>query len=88
MPDSDAKYVQRLSSVLRKRDVEELRDFLKQEAAQRDPEHVAEVDAIPNHDLETRMHKMILARPDLADLHADARRWLRENSVRVGDLEL
>ena len=81
MADMDAGYVQRLTYVLRKRDVDELRKFLKHEAAAREPERIAEVEAIPDHDLEMRMHKMILARPDLGDLHADARRWLREKAT-------
>lgn len=84
MTDTDAGYVQRLSYVLRKRDVDELREFLKHEAAAREPERVTEIEAIPYHDLETRLHKMILARPDLGDLHADARRWLREKTALSG----
>jgi hypothetical protein len=84
MADADTGYVQRLSYVLRKRDVDALREFLKQEAVVREPERALEIESIPNHELETRMHKMILARPDLGDLHADARRWLRENTAPIG----
>jgi hypothetical protein len=87
MAELDSGYVRRLSYVLRKRDVDELREFLKQEAAMRDPTRVAEIEEITDHNLEFRMHKMILARPDLADMHADARRWLHENEQSVAGME-
>jgi len=86
MSDSDTVYLTGFISVLRKRDVVELREFLKQEAALRDPARVAEIESMPDEDLETRMYKMILARPELRDLHPDARRWLRDHGkdVRFG----
>ncbi len=83
MINPDAGYVKRLAYVLRKRDVEELREFLRHEANLREPERAGEIDEIAGHDLEVRMHKMILSRGDLADMHADARRWLREHDVEV-----
>jgi hypothetical protein len=76
MADTDTIYTANLSAVLRKRDTAALRDFLKAEACGRDPDRVDEIDEIAKTDLEVRMYKMILSRPDLADLHADARRWL------------
>ena len=83
MHNSDTVYLRRLSTVLKKRDVDALREFLKEEAAARDPERMAEIESISSEDLETRMYKMILARPELADLHADARRWLRDRGKEV-----
>lgn len=83
MAESDAIYTRGLSYVLRHRDVDMLRDFLRSEAAARDPERVGEIESIPQDDLEMRMYKMILARPDLGDMHADARRWFRENGKEV-----
>lgn len=83
MADSDSIYVRQLCDVLRKRDVEALREFLKVEAAARDPARAAEIEAIPDDDLQVRMYKMILARPELAEIHADARRWLQEHDVEV-----
>jgi hypothetical protein len=76
MANSDTTYAASLSTVLRKRDIGALRDFLKSEAITRDPDRVDEIDEIAETDLEVRMYKMILTRPDLGDLHADARRWL------------
>lgn len=78
MDHSDVSYVKRLSEALEKRDVVALRNFLKAEAEKRDPERVEEIDEVPDHDLERRMYKMILARPDLSHIHADARRWLND----------
>lgn len=83
MAESDAIYSKGLSYVLRKRDVDTLREFLKSEAAARDPRRVSEIDAISEDDMQKRMYKMILARPELADMHADARRWLREHEAEV-----
>jgi hypothetical protein len=61
--------------------VDELREFLKQEAVAREPDRALEIEVIPQRDLEIRMHKMILARSELSDMHADARRWLREHDI-------
>jgi hypothetical protein len=79
MAGSDAIYVKQLSEVLKTRDVDTLREFLKSEAVARDPERVVEIESISHDDLQMRMYKMILARPELGDMHADARRWLREH---------
>jgi len=83
MPDTNNAYLKGLMTILRKRDVDVLRDFLREEAMVRDPERVNEIDIISDIDLETRMYKMILARQELGDLHADARRWLREHGKEV-----
>jgi hypothetical protein len=77
MANADSIYTASLSAVLRKRDTAALRDFLKSEACARDLDRVDEIDEIAETDLEVRMYKMILTKPDLGDLHADARRWLK-----------
>lgn len=83
MPDMNAAYVKGLLTILKKRDVDALRDFLREEAEARNPEMADEIKYIPDEELETRMYKMILARQELGDLHADARRWLREHGKEV-----
>jgi hypothetical protein len=84
MPESDASYTRKLSDVLREKDVDALREFLIVSAENRDPDYVAEVEAIPEEELRKRMYKMILARPDLSDMHAEARTWLQEHGKDVG----
>lgn len=83
MADANAAYIKGLLIILRKRDVDALRDFLREEAMVRDPERANEIDIISDCDLEARMYKMILTRQELGDLHADARRWLREHGKEV-----
>jgi hypothetical protein len=75
--DTDASYVQQMAAVLRKRDVAALREFLVTAANERnDAGEVAEIQGIPEADLEARMHKMIMARKDLSDMHDESRKWL------------
>jgi hypothetical protein len=75
--DGDSTYVKQMASVLRKKDVAALRDFLARSAEERnDDGEAAEIRGIPEADLEARMHKMIVARKDLVDLHDESREWL------------
>jgi hypothetical protein len=75
--DTDASYVQQMAAVLRKKDVAALREFLVAAANERNDEsEVAEIQGIPEADLEARMHKMIMARKDLPDMHDESRKWL------------
>jgi hypothetical protein len=75
--DDDSSYVREMGSVLRRKDVAALRDFLARSAEERNDEgEAAEIRGIPDADLEARMHKMIMARKDLEDLHAGSREWL------------
>jgi hypothetical protein len=83
MAEIDVKYVKQLSVVLKKKDVDALRDFLREEASARDPLTAAEIDEISDCDLEIRMYKMILARPDMADIHSDARRWMNDHGFDI-----
>lgn len=87
MPDMDSAYIKGLLIILKKRDVDALRDFLLEEARVRNPEKVEEINYISDEDLEARMYKMILSRQELGDLHADARRWLREHGIEVKFLQ-
>ncbi|MDO8683130.1 MAG: hypothetical protein Q7N50_06580 [Armatimonadota bacterium] len=81
--EADASYVQQMGRVLRKRDVAALRDFLIQAAMERnDPSEAEEIKGIPEADLEVRMHKMIMARKDLHDLHEESRKWLIAHGFR------
>jgi hypothetical protein len=63
--------------VLRSRSPSALRDFLVERARRYgDERQVAEIEGRGADDLEALMHRMILARPDLSELHAGSRRWL------------
>ncbi|HEY8477045.1 MAG TPA: hypothetical protein VIN09_09305 [Chloroflexota bacterium] len=79
MARGDAEYVKQLGAVLRQRDVVALRTFLLASARRfGDERQVAEIEAKSDAELEETMHRMILARPDLKDLHAASRRWLAQ----------
>jgi hypothetical protein len=74
---SDQEYKARLGAVLRRRDPGELHLFLRQSAAGFGVDRqVAEVETRSHAEMAELMHRMILARPDLADLHAESRAWL------------
>jgi len=79
----DADYARRLVEVLKTRDVQKLRQFLRASAAAQDPNSVAEIDAISPEEMEVRMHKMIIARPELSELHGESRRWLAQRGKTV-----
>jgi hypothetical protein len=73
----DRSYVAQLGEVLRQRDVGALRAFLEAQAGRYGDER--QVDAIraqSDAELETLLHRMIVSRPDLAQLHAESQRWL------------
>ncbi|MDO8588334.1 MAG: hypothetical protein Q7T82_15000 [Armatimonadota bacterium] len=81
--EADESYVHAMGRVLRNRDVEALRRFLARSAQERDdPGEAAEIEGIPQADLESRMHKMIMARMDLQDLHDESRQWLIEHGFK------
>jgi hypothetical protein len=63
--------------VLRARDPLRLQRFLADSARQfGDARQVAEVEEKPREEMLELMHRMILARADLNELHAESRRWL------------
>ena len=78
----DEDYQVKLGDVLRQRDPHVLRDFLELNASRYgDERHVNEVERKSDDELEEMLHRMILARQDLADLHGDSRRWMFEHGL-------
>ena len=81
MPN-EPSYRAQLGSVLRQRDVRLLRMFLLQ-SAQRygDARQVDDVQAKSEAELEELLHRMIVARNDLSDLHRASREWLFRHGI-------
>ena len=78
---SDASYKAELGLVLQGRDPDALHLFLRLHAAgYGDARQIAEVEGRSHGEMEELMHRMILVRPDLADLHAASRAWLSAHS--------
>jgi hypothetical protein len=74
---SDNSYKARLGQVLRSRDPAALHLFLRQNAASfGDEQQVADVELRSHDEMTELLHRMTLARPDLADLHPESRAWL------------
>jgi hypothetical protein len=70
-------YAEQLGDVLRGRDAVKLRRFLVDNARRfGDGRQVAEIEGKSADEMEELMHRMILARADLKDLHAESDRWL------------
>ena len=83
MPGGDPGYAQRLGDVLRQSDPGRLRDFLLEQASRfGDERQVEDVRIKSPAELETLMHRMIVARPDLSDLHPTSRQWLSRMDER------
>jgi hypothetical protein len=73
----DRSYGAQLGAVLRQRDVPALRAFLEAQAGRYgDERQVEAIRAQTDAELEVLLHRMIVARPDLGDLHAESERWL------------
>ena len=82
----DEDYQRRLGDVLRASDVAALRAFLAESAARfGDQRQLAQVQDKSDAELERLLHQMILARNDLADLHAGSWRWFDEHDQRGGE---
>jgi hypothetical protein len=81
MPN-EPSYRAQLGAVLRQRDVRALRTFLLR-AAQRygDAKQVEDVEAKSEAELEELLHRMIVARNDLTDLHRASREWLFRHGI-------
>ena len=74
---TDSSYKTRLAEVLRLRDPGALHLFLRQSAAgYGDERQVADVEQRSQGEMTELLHRMTLARPDLADLHGESRAWL------------
>jgi len=78
----EPSYVAQLGNVLRRRDVVALRAFLLQSAARfGDTKQVVDVQEKTEDELEELLHRMIVARPDLKDLHRASREWLFRHGI-------
>jgi hypothetical protein len=78
----DREYRARLGEVLRRRDPEALRRFLEESAARYgDAAQVADIRRRSADELEALLHRMILARPDLRDLHQLSQAWLASRGL-------
>jgi hypothetical protein len=80
---TDQEYKHQLGQVLRRRDAAELRAFLEASAARfGDQRQVAAIREKSSDEMAELLHRMILSRQDLADLHAESRRWLQTRETR------
>jgi len=81
---TDGAYVEQLGAVLRTGDPEQLRAFLADNARRYgDDAQVEQITHQSAGELEGLMHRMILSRSDLSNLHEGSRQWLARNGVRV-----
>ena len=79
---AEPSYRAQLGSVLRRRDVVALRAFLVQSASRfGDMRQVNDVREKSEDELEELLHRMIVARPDLEDLHRASREWLFHHGI-------
>lgn len=78
----EPSYAAQLGAVLRRRDALALQQFLI-ESAQRfgDERQVADVESKSDEDMQELLHRMIVARPDLQDLHRASREWLFRHGI-------
>ena len=82
---SDQDYKARLGAVLRRRDPAALHLFLRQSAAgYGDERQVTEVEQQSHAEMAELLHRMTLARPDLAAFHAESRAWLAAHHASGG----
>lgn len=81
-PPPRTSYVAQLGAVLRQRDPEALRAFLAASARRYGNEAEARaIEAAPRDEMLVTLHRTILARPDLRDLHPASERWLRARGL-------
>jgi hypothetical protein len=78
----EPSYAAQLGAVLRRRDAAALKSFLL-ESAERfgDARQVAEVEGKSDAEMDELLHRMIVARPDLSDLHRASREWLFKHGI-------
>jgi hypothetical protein len=82
MPPREPSYVAQLGNVLRRQDCSALRAFLIHSAERfGDARQVEDVQARSQDELEELLHRMIVARPDLKDLHRASREWLFRHGI-------
>lgn len=78
----EPSYVAQLGAVLRQLDSVALKRFLI-ESAERfgDQRQVADVRGKSDDEMQELLHRMIVARPDLKDLHRASREWLFKHDI-------
>jgi hypothetical protein len=78
----EPSYPAQLGVVLRRRDSVALREFLLASAERYgDERQVADVEGKTDAEMEELLHRMIIARPDLEDLHRASREWLFRHGI-------
>jgi hypothetical protein len=78
----EPSYASQLGEVLRRQDPTALREFLVASAERfGDDRQVAEVEAKSDAEMAELLHRMIVARPDLSDLHRASREWLFRHGI-------
>lgn len=78
----EPSYLTRLGAVLRQRNPTALREFLLASAERYgDDRQVADVEGKSDAEMEELLHRMIVARPDLNDLHRASREWLFHHGI-------
>jgi hypothetical protein len=78
----EPSYREQLGSVLRERDAAALRSFLLRSAERfGDQKQVEDVVGKSDDEMEELLHRMIIARPDLSDLHRASREWLFRHGI-------
>ena len=78
----EPSYPAQLGAVLRRRNAVALRQFLLASAERYgDERQVADVESKSDTEMEELLHRMIVARPDLDDLHRASREWLFRHGI-------
>ncbi len=78
----EPSYIAQLGAVLRRRDAVALREFLVASATRfGDNKQVNDVEGKSEAEMEELLHRMIVARADLRDLHRDSREWLFRHGI-------
>jgi hypothetical protein len=78
----EPSYIAQLGNVLRQRDPARLRQFLLDAAGRfGDARQIADVQSKSDLEMLELLHRMILARPDLKDLHRASREWLFKQGI-------
>jgi hypothetical protein len=78
----EPSYATQLGTVLRRRDPLALRQFLIASAERfGDARQVADVEGKSDLEMEELLHRMIISRPDLKDLHRASREWLFHHGI-------
>ena len=77
-----SSYIAQLAAVLRRQNPRVLRQFLVDNAARfGDQRQVDDVLSKSDAEMEELLHRMIVARPDLQDLHRASREWLFHQGI-------